>query len=419
MDVLNWPKYPRGNFPISGAELPMDKNLQDFQYILRDFTLSVARPTGIKLDRMSPVQAIAKGSPFWEFREKYLCIEKLAGLSVDEHSLSLSLLFEELGYGDAGLAISMGVGFLPQTLAAKFKNHFLMERFPDTSLGCWGGTALHNELGTLNAITESLNFEIYPDQPACRAKKVGKKIIINGKKSAWVSNGSIADVCILYCPLDLGEGKANPDQGYVVLIPMDSQGITHGKVLDKHGQRALNQSELFFDNVELSMDYVLAKPDAYHRSVYCIDVEVNTLMGSIYTGVAQSACDIALEYVREHRQYENSTFNEQYVDQCLFNMYRKVEMARALSRRVCLYNNSVDVPSLNSAMMTKISSSKMAFDVANDAMKIFGVSGLSKEYLIEKILRDSRSSLTEGGCNDILAIKGGNDLINSKKRDIS
>ena len=112
MSAIEWPETPRGKLTISGAEPPLPPMIADFQKTLHDFALKVMRPVGAKLDRMSADEVIAPGSPYWDFRKQYLDLgigmETLGSLSAEDFSLMFPIIFEELGYGDAGLAISMG-----------------------------------------------------------------------------------------------------------------------------------------------------------------------------------------------------------------------------------------------------------------------------------------------------------------------
>jgi alkylation response protein AidB-like acyl-CoA dehydrogenase len=87
-------------------------------------------------------------------------------------------------------------------------------------------------------------------------------------------------------------------------------------------------------------------------------------------------------------------------------MYRKVEAARALSRRVSLYNAGSEMPALEAAIASKVTSTQTAFEVASDALQIFGGAGTSQEYPIEKIFRDARVSMIEDGCNEVLGLVG-------------
>lgn len=418
MAISDWPANPKAKLTLSGAEPPLFDLAEQFQGTLRDFALNVMRPIGAKLDKMSPEEAIAEDSPFWDFRQQYLdlgiTLEVLGTMSPEEVSVLLPIVFEELGYGDAGLAISVAAGILPQYISAKFGNAFLLERFPDTMLGCWGITEPDHGSDALDASAQVLHPQGNYGRPNCIATLKSDRVIINGQKSAWVSNGVVADVCILYCAADTGKGP-DPHNGCVVVLPMDAPGVSRGQPLDKIGQRALNQGEIYFDNVELPLDYVLAAPEEYKRAVYCIHTEANGLMGAIFSGVAQSALDLALDYAHERKQGGLPIIRHQNVAYRLFHMARKVEAARALTRRVVLYNGTNDLPALQAAMFAKITSTQTSFEVASDAIQIFGGNGLSTEYPVEKIMRDARASMIEDGCNEVLAIKGGYYLIDPDK----
>ena len=418
--VYNWPAVPKGGFTISGAEAALPEHIAEFQKTLRDFAINVMRPIGLKLDKMTPEEVIAEGSPFWEFRMKYLelgvTVEAMLELEPNEAALLFSILFEELGYGDAGLAISVAAGILPQWLCAKFGRMDLYQEFPDAVLGCWGITEPDHGSDTLDPSKTAASPVGDYGRPNLVADLTGEDIVLNGQKSAWVSNGIIADVCIIYCAADVGNGP-DPSRGATIVFPMDLPGISRGKPLDKLGQRALNQGEIFFDNVKIPRKYLLAGPDDYQRALYCIHAEANALMGSCFAGLAQAAAEAALDYAHERKAGGVKIIQHQSVKTRLFHMFRKVEVSRALTRRVLAYNNdqSVSVPSLCSAMFAKTTSTQNCFEVTSDALQIFGGNGLTKEYPIEKMLRDARASMIEDGCNEVIAIKGGAYLIDEDK----
>lgn len=418
MGVRDWPASPRSQLGVSGAEPPLPPMIAEFQQTLRRFALEVVRPLGMRLDRMSAGEVIAPGSPFWEFHRKYrelgIGIETLRALSPEDLSLMFPILFEELGYGDAGLAISAGASTLPLLLAYRFDNGFLLERFSDSQLGCWGITEPDHGSDQLDPSGQLLYSRGRYGKPNCVATLRGDRIVINGQKSAWVSNGPVAEICILYCAADTGSGP-DPSHGCVLVIPLDLPGVSRGKPLDKMGQRALPQGEIFFDNVEVGRDYLLAGPEDYQRAVYCIHSEANGLMGGTFAGLAQAAFDLALDYAHERRQGGVPIIRHQSVQHRLFHMYRKIEAARALTRRVILYNNTAPVPALQAAMTSKVTGTQTSFEVASEALQLFGGNGLTREYPLEKLLRDARASLIEDGCNEILAIKGGCYLIDEAR----
>ena len=173
------------------------------------------------------------------------------------------------------------------------------------------------------------------------------------------------------------------------------------------GQRALPQGEIFFNDVTLDIDHLLVAPEDYLKGVYAIHSEANALMGATFTGCARAAYELAHAYAHERRQGGVPLVRHQDVARRLFHMARKVEISRALARRVTAFNMNNGVPALQAAMFSKVTSTQYALEVTSDALQMFGGNGLTREYPMEKLFRDARASLIEDGCNEVIAIKGG------------
>lgn len=397
-----------------GAEAPLSEELQMIQQTVHRYAAEVMRPAGILLDRMTPEEVIAPGSPYWDARDKFVKLGfGIADMLEQEPELrakTMCILFEELGWGDAGLAISFGVTMLPALMSLVMGTPFLQALAADATVGCWAITEPDHGSDMLDANKMIASKEGQYGRPNCVATLRGDSVVISGQKSAWVSNGTIADLCILYCACDSGNGP-DTTRGCVVLVPMNTPGVSRGKALDKLGQRALNQGEMFFDNVTLSAAHILAGPEQYADAVYAIHTFANALMGTVFTGCARAAYELAHAYAHERKQGGVPIIRHQSVAYRLFHMFRKVEAARALTHRVVRYNFAAPVQSLHAAMAAKVTATQCSFEVASDALQIFGGNGLTREYPIEKILRDARASLIEDGCNEILAIKGGFYLV--------
>lgn len=397
-----------------GAEPELSETVRMFQDSLHKFAADYLRPIGQKLDRLSPEAVIAPESAYWEARAKYLelgvSLDALGELPAAEQAKMFCVLFEELGWGDAGLAISFGAGALPAYLSLIFKNDYLRSLAPDDVLGCWAITEPDHGSDMLDPNRMIFHPEGSYGRPNCVATIRGDEVTLNGQKAAWVSNGSIAKVCILYCAADTGNGP-DPQHGVCLVFPLDTKGVSRGKPLNKLGQRALNQGEIFFDNVKLSKAHILAGPDNYDEAVLAIHALANGLMGATFTGVARAAYELALDYAHERKAGGVPIIRHQSVAHRLFHMFRKIEAARALTHRVVHYNLSAHSYCLHAAMTSKVTGTQTAFEVASDALQIFGGNGLTLEYPMEKLLRDARASLIEDGCNEILAIKGGYHLI--------
>ncbi len=394
---------------LSGLETGLSEEEQAVQQTVHRFAKEVMRPIGAELDRMDPEAVIAEGSPLWafygQFQELGISVSSLADLEPLEQGRLLALVYEELGWGDAGLAISLAAGSLPAVVAHHSGSQFLIEQVPDEMLGCWAITEPDHGSDILDG--QRVNFAPNGSygSPNCIVTLTDDEVVINGQKAAWVSNGTIAQVAVLYAMADTGNGGPQAD-GCVVIVPLDRPGVTRGKALDKVGQRALNQGELFFDNVRLSKDYVAVPPEGYQQALYTKLATANGLMGSIFTGVARAAYEHALAYAQERKQGGVPIFQHQTIKQKLFEMFRKVEASRALNRAVINFNYSQPAMALQGSIASKITGTQTSFELASEAVQIFGGNGLTTEYPVEKLMRDARASLIEDGCNEILALKG-------------
>jgi acyl-CoA dehydrogenase len=136
-------------------------------------------------------------------------------------------------------------------------------------------------------------------------------------------------------------------------------------------------------------------------------------MGSTFVGCARAAYELALAYARERTQGGVPIIEHQTIKLKLFEMFRKIEAARSLNRRVVLYNvmhnpflvaGQTGFPAVQYAIASKVTSTQTALEVANEAIQILGGNGLSQEYPVEKLMRDARASLIEDGCNEVLSL---------------
>ena len=137
----------------------------------------------------------------------------------------------------------------------------------------------------------------------------------------------------------------------------------------------------------------------------------NAIMGAVFTGVARSAYDLALQHCTERTQGGKLLSQHQLVQKKLFDMFTKVEAARSLSRTAVIANLSTETPDKKYSIASKVTCTNTAFEVASEAVQLFGGYGLTKEYPIEKIFRDARAGMIEDGSNDVLSLIAANQII--------
>jgi acyl-CoA dehydrogenase len=398
--------------PLSGLEAPLSETEQMIQDSVHHFALTVMRPAGTVLDRMSAEEVVAKGSPLWDVLEKSkelgLSMIAMAELPPLERVKLGAIASEELAWGDSGLAGSILVNHFP-VIYSMLAGNMDMAHYCEGKRGCWGITESEHGSDMLDANAALAAPGGRYGRPSCVARIAGDKIIVNGQKAAWVSGAITAEVCALYCHVE-ENGETRP--GVALIVPLDLPGVSRGKPLEKIGFRGLNQGELYFDNVEVPIANLLAGPDTYEDFVYRTLCEANPHVAALSVGVARAALEHAIEYAHQRKQGGVAIIRHTSMRQRLFEMFRKVEAARALTRRAMEFNATALRPSLLASTSAKVTATQAAFEVASEAIQIFGGNGVTLEYPVEKLFRDARAGMIADGLNEMLAMKGGTDLIN-------
>ncbi len=391
-------------------ETPLTDEEQQVRDTIHRFAEEVMRPVGQRLDKLAdPADVIAPGSELWDVfrRHDELGLDEISAspdLTPLQQARVRCIISEEQGWGDSGLSISFGVHGFPRMAATMTGRADLIERFSgEGQVGCWCAT--EPDHGS-DFIIQGDRVGEWTKPPNVVARREGDEFVINGQKSAWVSNGTIATATSLFCAVDMGDGKLGVGS---FLVPLDVPGVTKGKPLDKIGQRALNQGEIFFDDVRIPESYMIMPPEVMGIGMDVVLSNANSGMGSTFSGLARAALELAIDYAKDRVQGGARIIEHQSVKARLFDMYRRVEAATALSRRA-ITSLALNGPRLELAVASKTFATQTAFDVASSALQIFGGNGLTREYPIEKILRDARASMIEDGCNEVLSIVAADKL---------
>jgi len=413
-DMFTFEKLDLPQLGLRGLESGLSEEELAIQDVCHRFAAEVMRPIGKKLDQMSPEEVIADDSPLQDYltqiREAGIVdLQNLGSMGDREKSRLLPIIFEELGWGDSGLAIATLASSIPAFSAYTTGDPELIEQFGSVP-GCWLGT--QPDRGS--DVVDIDATEVRPGQQQTKgnllARLDGDNYVIDGQSSAWVSYGPLAKTAMAYIPCDYGKGvytESGSGLNHVgILIPLDLTGVSRGKPLDKVGQRPLPQGEIFFDNVVVPKKYAIATEDQGIVQLIATLTFANMEMAATFTGVARSAFEIALEYVHQRNQGGTEIINHQSVQLRTFDLWQKVETSRALMQRVFDFNYGQHGPHLLASITAKTYVTRTAFEVASEALQLLGGNGLTRDYPIEKIMRDARASMIEDGENNILNIKG-------------
>lgn len=385
----------------------------------RRFAKEVLRPASLELDKIADPEAMIKHPLFMDTMKKgyelgYHTVflpDTWGGLASDP--LETHIIFEELAWGSVDFAVGIGVSCFPAFFASMVPSDRLIDEIitpfcqnTDASIiGCWGITEPDHGTDTLTPFTP--DFKNPGIRGQATATLDGDEWVIRGQKAAWVSNGTIATHCLLYPTID---GSMGMSGGGICIVPLNLPGVKRGKPLDKLGQRALNQGEIFFDNVRVPREYMLVGPDAYEAMLDITLSTANAAIGTMFVGVARAAYEEALAYTKQRIQGGKPLFEHQMIKHKLFNMFMKIEAARSLSRAAMIYNYNNTPPKIEYSIAAKVFCTDVAFEVTHLAVQMFGGNGVSREYPVEKFFRDARAGLIEDGANDSLMITAAHHL---------
>lgn len=220
-------------------------------------------------------------------------------------------------------------------------------------------------------------------------------VVLNGMKR-WCSGAGHANGYLVYCRLSQAPGAAGIGAVY---LEKGARGFTFGKREPLMGFRGIETADMYFDNVTLAADQVVLPAGSFGKLMSAFNLERcgNTTMS---LGIAAGALDYALAYVQERRQFGKPILDFQAVQLKLAEMALKVEASRLLLHRA-VSNAGQGLPSVLESSMAKCYANEMVREVAGAAMQLMGGYGYSKQFDMERRLRDAWGWGIAGGTIDV------------------
>lgn len=247
-----------------------------------------------------------------------------------------------------------------------------------------------------------------------RATKNGDFYYINGKKT-MITNGAVASIYTIFA-------TTNPElrtRGIsAFFVERDYPGVIIGKSEKKMGMIGSDITEVIFDNVRLTKDNLLGKEGAGW------DLAMSTLnlsrpaVGAQAVGIAQGALDFAVEYAWKRVQFGQKLADFEGIQFMIADMATQIEAARALVYDAAqlldmkVYErdkmSAIGVDKLSA--MAKMYSADVAMKVTTDAVQILGGYGYTKEYPVERMMRDAKATQIYEGTNQIQRVVIARDI---------
>ena len=234
---------------------------------------------------------------------------------------------------------------------------------------------------------------------ATRARKDGDEWVINGSKM-WITNGTVADYFVVVCETDpeIDDRYSGYSQ---ILVEGDRDGLTRDKITGKLGIRASDTAELRFDDVRVPEENLIGQRGMGFLQLMQFFDETRTAVAAQGVGIARGAAERALEYAEEREQFDRPISDFQAIKHKLAEMHTNTEAARWLTYRSAwaVDNESGDLTAL--ASMAKEFASRVAVDVADEAVQVHGGAGFVNDHDVERLYRDAKITQIYEGTTEI------------------
>ncbi len=294
------------------------------------------------------------------------------GLTCVDHCL----LQEEISYGCAGINTSLvanNLAALPLLIAgseeqkARFLGRLIRE--PVFAAYCCSEPDAGSDVAGLST----------------KVTRHGNDYVLNGQKR-WITNGGVASWYTVLATFD----KSQRHKGIACLVvDAETKGVKSGRVEDKMGQRASNTTDVLFEDVVLNKDALVGREDQGFKIAMKTFDRSRPWIAASATGLIRRALEESRGYALERKTFGVPIAQHQAVQFMIAEMAIAYEATRLLCHKAAWQVDQGEIDSVVSAY-AKAFGADAAMRVATDAVQIFGGYGYTKEYPVEKLMRDAK-----------------------------
>ena len=238
------------------------------------------------------------------------------------------------------------------------------------------------------------------------AVRDGDSYILNGRK-CFITNGAVSS---FYCVTAMTDKSAGTKGISMFFIEKDTPGLSTGHEEDKMGIRTSNTCDVVLEDCRIPASNLIgAEGQGFSIAMKTLD-QARAWMGCIATGSAQRGMEEAIAYGKERIQFGKPVLKNQALQFKIADMAIKIETARQMVAHA-LTLMDLGLPFSKESAIAKCYASDIAMEVASEAIQMFGGYGYSREYPVEKLLRDAKIFQIFEGTNEIQRIVVANNTI--------
>ena len=247
------------------------------------------------------------------------------------------------------------------------------------------------------------------------ARRDGDDYVLNGQKT-WITNGPYADTIVCYAKLDDGSG-IDPRRRPVVtfILSSDMEGLERSAPLRKMGQHASPTGQLFFSDVRVGQDRLLGGSETPkgggRESAKDNFVTERAGVAAMALGIIEECLRLSVDYAKSRTLWERPISEFQLIQLKLARM----EVARVNTQNLVFSHLERSaagaIPTLAEASAMKLYAARAAFEVADEAIQLFGGNGYVSEYRVEQLARDARVLQIYAGTDEMQVVAIAKDLL--------
>ncbi len=313
-------------------------------------------------------------------------------------ALAATLVMEEFGKACASSTLSylahsiLCVNNIESNASKEQKEKYLPKLITGEHIGCMGMS--EPEYGS-----DAVGIQT-------KAENKGDHYLINGTKM-WITNAQYSDIAYVYTRT--GSERKNLS---TFILEKDAGHYRAGKPIHKMGMRASPTGELIMENTKVPTSQLVGNEgDSVYHMMKNLDVERITISG-ISLGIAQACVDQSIKYANERKQFGKTLVNYQLMQKMLAEMVTETNMMRAfLYDMAKRYDMGEKGPTL--AAQAKLALPKMATKIALDAIQLHGGYGYSREFPVERMMRDNKLNEIGAGTNEVMIMIIAKSLVQS------
>jgi butyryl-CoA dehydrogenase len=229
-----------------------------------------------------------------------------------------------------------------------------------------------------------------------QAKLDGDHYILNGNK-VWITNGGVADLYVVFAKTDPEAGSRGVS---AFIIEKDTPGFTTGKKEKKLGIRSSPTTELIFEDCKVPKENLLGEEgQGFKIAMMTLDGGRNGIAAQA-VGIAQGALDESVSYAKEREQFGKPIATLQGISFKLADMATQIEASRLLTYQAA-YLESEGLPYAKASAMAKLYAGDAAMKITTEAVQVHGGYGYTKDYPVERYMRDAKITQIYEGTQEI------------------